>query len=210
VMEHSEDDHTFTLLFDAQIGEKTFPVGTIFKPNAEFMFRVLGIAPANITDNTLVSVGRFEAACKRTAPVEESTRARMGIDVARGGKDYGTLFIRHAGCAWRAAQFWKEDTNVYNRAIKKEALALADLGVKSLHIRMDAGGGFHSGVIDQLKKDIELREAFEELVFIEVHFGIPAPDRTKYDNLITQMHGEAAETISARESMNGSTVMVLM
>jgi hypothetical protein len=194
--EDSPDDHTFTLPFAVTVKETVLPVGTIFKPNAEFMFRVLGIAPANITDNTLVSSGRYEAATKRDVPeFETSERARMGVDMARFGKDYGTLFIRHAGRVWRAAQFWKQRTRPYVQTIKAEALKLKELGVKSLHIRVDGGGGFGSGVIDALSSDAELIEAFEDFQVLEVHFGGTPHNEEAYKDLITEMHAEAAETL---------------
>ncbi|MEA2174118.1 MAG: hypothetical protein QOD00_1710 [Blastocatellia bacterium] len=195
VTEHSEDDHTFDLPFPVITKDGTHPAGTIFKPNAEFLFRVLGIAPANISDKNLITVGRFEGACKREAPVEDPQRARMGVDVSRYGRDYGTLYIRHRGRVWRAAQFWQQDTNEYARVIKDEALKLAKQGVKSLHIRVDGGGGFGGGVIDKLKNDTELRGAFTDFRVYEVHFNATAQDEKSYHDLITQAMAEAAETL---------------
>jgi hypothetical protein len=195
VTEHSEDDLTFELPFPVVTKDGTHPEGTIFKPDPEFMFRVLGIAPANISDKSLITVGRYEAACKREAPAEDPTRARMGVDVSRYGRDYGTLFIRYMGRAWRAAQFWKQDTNDYARVIKAEALKLAGKGVKSLHIRVDGGGGFGGGVVDKLKTDMELRAAFIDFRVYEVHFNASATDEKSYHDLITQAMAEAAETL---------------
>lgn len=197
VKEHNEDDLTFELDFDIQVGETLYPKGTIFKPDAEFMFRVLGIAPANIADDTIISIGRYQVACKREKPTtnEEPRRATMGIDVARFGRDNGNLWVRHLGYVWRANVFSKKRTNVYFDSVKKEALRLAAGGVISLHIRIDGGGGFGSGLIDDLIKDDELQKAFFEFRVYEVHFGGSPYNNKAYYDLVTEMYGECAETL---------------
>jgi hypothetical protein len=194
---HSDDDLTFALGYPVTLKGETHAPGTVFKPDAEFMFRVLGVAPANISDNTLITVGRFESACKRPAPSEDPARARMGVDVARFGRDYGTLFVRHRGSVWRAAQFRKQDTNEYARVIREHALALARLGVRSLHVRVDGGGGFGGGVIDKVKADAELLRAFTDFRVLEVHFNAAAHDEQSFADLVTEMHAQAAETLKA-------------
>ena len=194
--EHAEDDHTFAVPFDVTIGGKTQPAGTIFKPNAEFMFRVLGVAPANIADNTMIPVGRFEAACKREAPAEDPRRARFGVDVAGFGKDAGTFYVRHNGVIWRQAQFWKQDYYTYAQAIITEACRLQNFGVQNLHIRIDAGGGFGHGVLSHLEHDFKLKKAFgDRLKLIPVDFGGTPYDTSAYANQVTEMYAEAAETL---------------
>jgi hypothetical protein len=195
VTEHSEDDHTFELVFDARVGDVIHPMGTIFKPNAEFLFRVLGIAPKNIADNTLITPGRYEAATKRAPSAEACTWARLGIDVSRWGADYGTLYIRLGMNVWREAQFWKQSTTEYLRLIREAARKLAALGVTSLHLRIDGGGGFASGIVDPLEDDLEMKELFEDFQIFEVHFNATAHDGTAYADLATEMYGEAAETL---------------
>ena len=197
VTEHSEDDHSFALPFPLDLSGVTYAAGTIFKPNAEFLFRVLGIAPTNIADNTLVPVGRFEAAQKRDAPSEDTARATFGVDVAGFGKDFGTLYIRHLGSIYRAAQMWKLDYDDYARIIKDHALKLKIRGVTKIHIRIDAGGGFGQGVISHLKLDSQLLEAFpgDNLILQDVHFGGTPHNEKAYANTVTEMYAESAETI---------------
>ncbi len=200
VIEHDPDNHTFELPFPVTVGDKEHPVGTIFKPNTEFLFRVLGIAPANIADNTLIPVGRFEAACKRDySVIADHKKIRAGVDVARYGKDYGTLYLRQAGRIWRGAQFWKQDTLHYVGTGKKLLLALGgeeeDRSGWSCHVRVDGGGGFGGGLIDLLKDDRELQAKFPDFEVHEVHFNGTAEDPEAYDNLITQLHAEAGETL---------------
>lgn len=188
VPQHGPDDYTF---------EYEWEPGVIYKPNAEYLFRVMGIAPKNISDKTFVPAGRYEAAVKRRVNVADHdlTVAFMGIDAARRGSDFGTLYIRHAGRIWRQAQFFKLDSNEYYQEIRRAALRLAELGVKKLHIRVDGTGGFGSGVIDLLKLDLELEEAFDEFKVIEVHFGSSAHDTKSYHYIVTEMYAEAAETL---------------
>lgn len=195
IEEHEEDNHTFDVPFPVRTEKRTHPPGTIFRPNAEFMFRVLGIAPANIADNTLVPLGRYEAATKRRPTPHQGFRASLGIDVARYGKDYGTLYVCHNGLAWRAAEFAQKDTLVYVRKVREIATWLESQGVTELSIRVDGGGGFGSGIIDLLNAESELHDTFERLVIHEVHFGGKAHDQSAYRDLVTEMLAEAAETL---------------
>ncbi|HEX8564122.1 MAG TPA: hypothetical protein VF648_00540 [Pyrinomonadaceae bacterium] len=197
VEKHNEDDHTFELEFPVTAKKRECPAGTVFLPNAEFLFRVLGKAPKNISDKTAIPVGRFESACERVPQPDEDdkTWARLGVDVSRFGKDYGTLYVRYAGAVKRAAQFLKQDSNEYFRVVKETCEQLAQNGVKSLHIRVDGGGGFGGGLIDKLNIEIELRELFEDFEVFEVHFQSAPSDQKSYDDLITEMMFEAAETI---------------
>lgn len=191
---HEEDSHTFALDFPIRTEQGTHPPGTIFRPDAAFMFRVLGIAPANLADDSFVPVGRYEAATKRPL-AGEGTTARIGVDVARFGKDFGTVYVRHGMAAWRAAQLAQQDTNAYAGAIKTAAAALAKAGVTSLHVRIDAGGGFGGGVADRIKDDLELRRLFRDFRVIEVNFGAAPHTRAAYADLITEMYAEAAEAL---------------
>lgn len=185
---HNDDEHTFELPWEP---------GTIYRPDAEFMFRVLGVPPANVADDVFVSPGRYEAATKRAAqPIEgEAKRARMGVDAARYGSDAGTLYVAHGGAAWRAGQFRQQSGKAYYRAVRKEAIALAAKGVRSIQVRVDAGGGFGGGVVDDLKEDLDLQRMFEEFAVIEVHFNGKPYDAEAYADLATEMYAEAAESL---------------
>jgi len=195
VDEHNEDDLTFDLPFDLQIGGTVYPSGTIWKPDPEFLFRVLGIAPLNISGNTLVPVGRYEAATKRAEPAYGDPRAaRIGVDVARWGDDAGTVYLLHNGRVRRTHQIWQLDTIEYLQRIKKVALSLPD-DVYSLHIRIDGGGGFGSGIIDLLRIDDELIKRFADFRVFEVHFNATRSEHGEYYDLATEMYAQAAETI---------------
>ncbi len=192
---HQPDKHTF---------EVPWRPGEIFLPNAEFCFRVLGIAPADIADNTLITVGRYEAACLRVLPPltgteksEKEVWGYLGNDVAGFGKDYGTLYARFGSVVWRAAQLWKQDYDDYARAITAEALKLKARGCTHLSLRIDAGGGFGQGVLSHLKKDAALLAAFPgtRLRIHKVDFGVPPLDGKAYANVVTELYAQAAETL---------------
>jgi hypothetical protein len=189
------DNHTFTLPFEVFCGDMVHPAGTILRPNPEFMFRVLGIAPSNLADDTFVPVGRYEAAKKRTQGQGDPTKARFGVDASRYGKDKGTLYINHDGRLWREAEFAKKDSNAYVRAIKAAAERMARQGVRSLHIRVDAGGGFGSGIVDKLKIDADLIAAFDDFRVIEVNFGGTPHDEKAYADCVTEMYAHLAESL---------------
>lgn len=186
VVEHDSDAHTFEL---------PWRLGVIYRPDPECMFRVLGIAPANIADNTLVPVGRYEAAKLRQVSGASPHIARLGVDVARYGKDAGTVYACHGGAIWRVAQLAKQDTNAYARAIHDEALMLAARGVTSLHIRIDAGGGYGGGVADRLKTDAELVWAIPDFQVLEVHFNGTPHDHLAYADTATEIYDHMAKAL---------------
>lgn len=185
VDQHSEDDHTF---------EVPWEPGVIYQPDAELMFRVLGIAPANLADNTFVPVGRYESACKRKPVSHEPEIARIGIDVARYGTDSGTIYCRHNGLVWRVAAIQGQDTNAYLNKLRLLLEQLGGQGVQTVDIRVDGGGGYASGIVDPLRIDMALRKKFK-MILREIHFnGVPHDDASYY-NLGTEMYAEAGETI---------------
>lgn len=189
------DENTFRLSFDIEMDGRRLPAGTIFKPSAEFLFRVMGVAPANLANKCFVSAGRYEAALRNEPLQGQDSWVRIGVDCARFGEDSGTIYVRHAGRIWRASQVSQQDSFAYLDAVKRAALPLASQGVKSLHIRVDGSGGFGIGVIDLLRHDEELISAFLDFKVFEVQFGGAPHDGTKYRNLVTEMYAESAETL---------------
>lgn len=185
---HNSDQHTFDV---------PWRPGRIYKPDAEFMFRVLGEAPANMADNTLIPFGRYEAAAKRASPGQLPHIARIGVDVARFGHDYGTIYVRHNGVVHRSHRLYHLDTYDYAQAIIGEAERLRDAGVTSLHVRIDAGGGYGGGVIDQLARNLDLLRMFEDFQVIEVHFNGVPHDAMAYADQVTEMYADAAEALKA-------------
>jgi hypothetical protein len=192
---HDPDEYTFTLDFDVDYKGSRKSTGTIFKPNAIFLFRVLGVPPPNVADKTLIPVGRFEAACVREPKDGDRTKARLGIDVARFGLDYGTLYVYWNNRIWRYAQFFKEDTNLYRAKVKELAKDLKSRGVTSLHIRIDGGGGFASGIVDPLKNDAEISSLFTDFQIFEVHFNSDPKDEAAFDDAITEWMASAGESL---------------
>lgn len=190
---HNADEYTF---------EIPWQPGKIFQPEPEFMFRVLGIAPANISDKTLIPVGRYEAACKRQPTEYQPTVARMGVDCARWGMDVGTLYTRWNGRVWRNRQIGKLDQVEYFLLVKDEALKLKAKGVTSLHVRVDAGGGFGSGLIDLLKRDDTLIKGFAEFKVFEISFGGSAKDDKAFYDWITEATADVAESLKSLAILN--------
>ena len=188
VNEHSEDEYTFTVPWR----------NGIFKPNEEFLFRVLGIAPSYAaSENTLFSIGRFTAAKERSIEdtVKDPTKARFGLDCARFGSDNGTLWVYYNGVIRRANVFDKQDTFTYVDRVRQQALRLPN-EVTSLHIRIDAGGGFGSGIYDMLVRDDELKKRFRTYQVHEIDFGGTPRDIDAYANKITEMYAESAKLIN--------------
>lgn len=186
VAAHEPDNFTF---------EVEWMPGKILLPDTEFLFRVLGVAPANSSDKTFIPVGRYEAALRRD-PIEDRPHvARLGLDVARFGSDSGTLYTRWNGRAYRAAKLTKLETLEYLAVVKTEARKLKAQGVTSLHLRVDGGGGFGGGIVDLARADMEMREMFSEFKVFEVHFNGAVHDAKAYDDWITEATADVAETL---------------
>lgn len=184
---HSEDEQTF---------EVPWRPGVIFRPDTEMLFRVLGTAPKTIADNTLVPLGRYEAAVLREHVGDRPKIARIGVDCARFGQDVGTCYIRHDGRIWREARYPQLTTGEYVRSVKGAILRLAERGVVDVQVRVDGGGGFGAGLIDRLNEDVDLLAAVPVFSVHEVHFGgTERIDATAYVDMVTQMYAEAAETL---------------
>lgn len=207
VPEHDDDAHTFTLPFDVPYKSGTLPTGTIFRPDAEYMFRVLGIAPGNMADDTFFPAGRYEAALQREPDGHNPHIARMGIDAARYGSDMGTLYVKHAGRIWRARQFAQLDGHAYYVATKEEARKLRAQGVTDLQVRVDASGGYGNAVIDFLNHDSDLSAWFKSFQVIEVYFGAGPEDIEAYADLITELYADAAESMKAISIYNAPATL---
>lgn len=194
VPEHSPDDYTFTVHWDVPGRDgRVIEAGAIFQPDAECLFRVLGIAPANLSDDTVIPPGRYEAAVNREPVSQYPMLARIGVDVARYGRDAGTIYVRHDGKLWREARIAQQNTTVYARRIKAVCRRLfREEGVRSIHIRVDGGGGFGGGVIDNLAEDFAFVEEMQsdggDFRVYEVHFNGTAYDQTSYLDIATEMY----------------------
>lgn len=200
---HSAEQYTFTLPWKVTYHRKggtqhTHPPGTIFQPDGDFMYQVLGIPPATGAEDVLVHVGRFEAAVSRADPplVLDRTWGQIGCDVARFGNDKGSFFSRYTGRLRRFAVVDDAVTQQYVEHILTEAQRLRDQGCQRLSIRVDGTGGFGSGVVDMLRAHDELnRKWFAEVRIHEVHFGSDPYDRKAYRNIITECYAETNETL---------------
>lgn len=209
VSAHSEEDNTFTVPFAvATEGGIVHPPGTIFRPNAEFCFRVLGVAPANLADRAFVSSGVYEAALGRTdADPGDLSRGSVGVDVARFGRDAGTVYARHGSRVWRAGVVQRGedaitaetirsvDAFAYQEAVKRAAVELRDAGARRLSVRVDGTGGFGTGLVDLLRVDEDLRGWFEHVRIVEVNFSAKPHDVRAYADIATELYAEAGESL---------------
>lgn len=153
VPEHNKDHYTFELPWQP---------GTIYRPQPEFCYRVLGIAPENVALNTFCPYGRYDGAVERGKGkpyifTSEHEKATIGVDAARFGDDFGTVWIMRGDWLWRSGNFQTSDSfTFYNHIIEQMILLVSD-GVVQIEIRVDAGGGWGSGVIDLFNHDAQLQ-----------------------------------------------------
>lgn len=221
VSEHSADDLTFSVPWDVRLTKNpdvVYPAGTIYKPNTDFMFEVMGIAPIVSSDKTVIPVGRYEAAVDRYKELQEGKisrrdmyvrwtpeEARLGLDAAHMGRDQSTLYCFNGGLVQRLDAFSGDDFYDQARKIKLHILALAKVGVKRVQLRVDAGGGYGTAISDPLRHDLELIQALEQFVIIEVHFGGEPHDPWKYADRATELYFEAAESLKGVILVNPPT-----
>lgn len=194
-----EDNHTFSVHWDVTTddGEVLFTAGTVFQPDAEFMFRVMGIAPKNISSNTLITVGRYESATKREAIASDVGLVRYGVDVARDGDDVGTVYRAWKGVIKRIGRLSKLKTEDYLGLLKDDMKKCSAAGAMSIHVRVDGGGGFGGGLVDGLRVDVDLQDLVPDFQVFEVHNGGTAYDETAYADVVTELYAEAAEALKA-------------
>jgi hypothetical protein len=193
VKEHSEEEYTFELPYAVRTEAHTYPSGTIWRPNSEFLFRVLGVAPGNAADRAFVPVGVYEAARARVVEntPDEALEAYLGVDMARYGNDYGTIYVRHGRQVWREAQLYQKDTFGYCDVLEGLLERLYALGCRKVSIRVDGTGGYGVGVVDEMKARSRLYTGWHAIRIHEVQFGSRAEDEKFYD-IITQMYDHAA------------------
>ena len=221
VDELDEELFDFQLPWDAVLPNKddpdspTFcPAGTIFRPSNEFLWRMLGIAPPDAVDNTLISLGRYEAAKARgraltgaaarpavvpAARDSEDAEARIGIDAARWGLDHGTIYVLQGSRMWLEKKIQGQDTGPYVRAARRVILALIAAGVKRISVRVDGGGGYGGGTLDRIRADGELVEAYRKnqvrFTSYEVVFNAVAKAPADYGDCITELYASTADVL---------------
>lgn len=186
VPEHVEDDYTFELPWQP---------GTIYRPNLETLWRVLGIASSKGTDDTFCPPARYEASLTREPyKGDDPTCAWIGVDAARYGNDNGTVYVRHSGRVRKECEISKQDGFEYYIKVKAVCLKLKARGVKRIRVRMDAGGGYHSTCCDNLRRDTDLKEGLDFQV-VEVHNNGKPSDKDKYADCVTEMYAYAGEAL---------------
>lgn len=206
VSEHEPDKHTFEL--DWKQG--------IFLPNPEFLFRVMGIPPANTSSDTFAPVGRFEQAERREAYVyspsgneEDDAKlpdtAYIGIDAARYGDDAGTIYLRLGDNVARKHRITRQDGWEYYQRTRELCYNLPEF-VKKVEIRVDGGGGYGSTVIDNMRREQELIDRFELFEVYEVIFNSAnVYDSHEFYDLITEIYyhaGEALHSVAVLDAPN--------
>lgn len=210
VKKHDHDKFTFSVPWNE---------GIIYLPNNEFLYRVLGIAPMNSSADTFSPVGRFEVACERLKPIQAVTPnniARIGVDVARYGNDFGTVYVFRGDKVWRESAIYKQDGYEYYSIVKELITQLVADGVNIVSVRVDGGGGYGSTLIDNLNHDENLQnirtpncntchgkvpmmyncyKCALSLTVLEVYFnGVPY-DGSQFADIVTEMYYHAGESL---------------
>lgn len=184
---HNADERTFELPWQP---------GVIYRPSISFMWRVLGLTSTGNVDDTFCPIGRYEAAQEREPySRDDPAFASIGVDAARYGNDNGTIYYRHAGVLRKDSEIVKKDGYEYYIKVKDLSRRLASQGVKRCHVRLDAGGGYHSTCTDNLNRDADLKAMFEEFRVIEVHNNGTAHDDDTFADRITELYYHTGQAL---------------
>lgn len=180
------------------------PTGQIFEPDDEFSFRVLGKAPATVNAKCFVSPALFDGATGRgltyqPSAQEDRATVTLGLDVARNGDDYSTLYARRGDAAWCVGEYKLPVDQgglfaLYEK-VRDACLSFAADGVQVCHVRVDATG-VGGGPADMLRHDFALMDAFADFRVQDIVFGAKSHDPTSFRNLITGLYSVAAEVMS--------------
>lgn len=190
VEEHKPEEYTFEL---------PWIQGVIYKPGVEWLWRVAGIPASQKADRVFCPVTRFEAATQREIGDTDPINAlRVGCDVARFGDDYGTVYMRYRNAVWRVAQLYHLDTTEYYTAIRDAIMNLISETeglVTDVVVRVDGGGGFGGGVVDQLRRSLELKNNLDYFDVLEVNFNGRSFDESRFSDLATEMYYHAGKEL---------------
>lgn len=190
VPQHDEDKYTFELPWASD--------GKIYLPDDEFLFRVMGVPPISSLGNTFCPSGRYEAALAREEPLENDygDMVHIGVDCARYGSDFGSIFMCRGGIVSKEAGVYKQSGWEYYVLVKGILEQLRDEGCLAVSVRVDGGGGYGSTLIDNLNNDSDVWDWFEDFSVIEVHNnGVPY-DADEYYDMITELYHSAGELMS--------------
>lgn len=203
---HDPDRYTFEL---------PWRLGVIYLPRREFLWRVLGIAAEGAVIDTFCPLGRFKAASERIEVADYRPEfISYGCDASRYGDDMGTIYVSHRNVAWRLNQYEKADSYAYFIDLKADiARAVQYEGVTHVSIRIDAGGGFGSGLTDFINHDFELQKRqgdfrpLKELVVHEVNFGGSPYDGEQFADLATEMYYHAGDLMKTMRVVNPTVAL---
>ena len=177
-------------------GGETYPPGQWWIPQRGFLYGALGIPPEGGDGDTFITASQYEAATRRTRRPKTTDLARIGLDVARFGKDTGKVYLDEDGNVSLIGSLQSSETDGYVRVTLKAAEIARANGYTRLSIRVDAGYG--NGVVDALRGNQTLKDMFEQVTVYEVHFGSTSPhDPKHYADVITELYAEAAAIIDA-------------
>lgn len=187
VPKHNPDEWTFSVPWHND--------GKIYKPDIEFLWRVLGVPAAYAMDNTFCPVGRYETARKREPITDAPDFAAIGIDAARYGSDYAKIYVAHNGRVWLHESLGRADYYAHYMSVVRLCRELSAAGVEHVSVRVDAGGGYGGGVVDFLNHSHDPRSWFLTFGVHEIHFNAKPVDRERFADRITELYYYAGEAL---------------
>ncbi|GAA3995296.1 hypothetical protein GCM10022631_01850 [Deinococcus rubellus] len=205
VGEMDESAYTFTLPWDVPgSGDHVHQAGTIFRPKRGFLYGALGIPPSGSMGDTVIGGGRIDAALKRQVEDDTPDILQVGIDCGRYGDDSGMLYSLQARrLRYEMAIQGGQEADTFTRTDRYVQEALKVLraghqrGARRASVRVDGSGGYGGGILDGLRKQVDLQALFLEGFEVhEVQFGSKPSDQTEYADAVTEMYFQTDEVLS--------------
>ncbi len=196
---HEMDESRYTFTVDWLDG--------IWLPDNEFLFRVMGIAPNTLNYNSFFNIAQVEnrviannsnqldrALFYLTEGIDNNKVLQIGIDVARQGDDYATIYSTYAGIVKCEYRLQYSELIDFKLSILELLENFSSLPIDYVSIRVDAtGNGW--GVVDYLNM-MDFEPFGYEVYIHPIQNNEQAQDSDLYANKVTEMYLLASKALN--------------
>ena len=155
--------------------ELSWKPGKWWVPRPPWWWRVWGTPPPTTAADAAVSSAVYRQALRRDSraifKASNPARATLGVDCARGGEDSGSVARKWRGCTEIRAMIHDRETGAYISVLIAELEELLRGGCEEVEVRVDAGGGYGGGIVDNLRESRVLDLFPRGGHVVECHFG---------------------------------------
>lgn len=196
---HEMDESRYTFQVDWLDG--------IWLPDNEFLFRVMGIAPNNLNYNSFFNVAQVEqqvikdntnnpdmSLFYQLNKFNDNEVLQIGIDVARQGNDYATIYTSYAGIVRCQYRLQYSELIDFKLNILELLENFNNVPIEYVSIRIDAtGNGW--GVVDYLNM-IDFQSFGYEVYIHPIQNNEVSRDKFLFADKVTEMYYLASQELN--------------